>query len=122
MGGVYVKNRDQIVNVGMIRHGSCDETRAECQTYGLTDIATTFNGMVTFASAKGASLFGGLGACPLKKFSNLKALKRHFQHSRADSCVNGNILLLKIRLSHLSKMKGIILQLAFIISFLTRSE
>ena len=34
---------------------------------------------------------GGLGACapppPPRTFSNLKALKRHFQHSQANSCV-----------------------------------
>ena len=40
-----------------------------------------------FASAEGASLLGGLRACSPRKFSNLKALKRHFQHSQADSCV-----------------------------------
>ena len=30
---------------------------------------------------------GGLGACPSRKFSNLKALKRHFQHSQADNYI-----------------------------------
>ena len=40
-----------------------------------------------FASAEGASIYGGLGACSPRKFSNLKALKRYFQHSQADSCV-----------------------------------
>ena len=27
-GGAFVKNWDQIINVGMIRHGSCEDTRA----------------------------------------------------------------------------------------------
>ena len=44
--GAYLKNRDQIINIGMIRHGSCEDTRAECQTYGLTEIRTTFKGRV----------------------------------------------------------------------------
>ena len=35
-----------------------------------------------FASAKGASLQGGLGACSPRKFSNLKALKRYFSALR----------------------------------------
>ena len=39
--GAYVKNWDQIVNIGMIRHGSCEDTRTECQTYGLTEIGTS---------------------------------------------------------------------------------
>ena len=37
-GGAYLKNRDQIINVGLIRHASCEDTRAECETYGLTEI------------------------------------------------------------------------------------
>ena len=41
----------------------------------------------TLASAEGARLWGGVGAYPPRKFSDLKALKRHFQHSQADSCV-----------------------------------
>ena len=41
----------------------------------------------SFASAEGISLSGGLEACSPRKFSNLKALKRHLQHSQADSCV-----------------------------------
>ena len=42
----------------------------------------------TFASAEGASLWGEVGGIlPPRKFSNLKALKRNFQHSQADSCV-----------------------------------
>ena len=41
----------------------------------------------TVASAEGASLYGDLEGCPLRKFSNLKALKPHFQHSKADSCI-----------------------------------
>ena len=40
-----------------------------------------------FASAEGASIYGGLGVCFPRKFSDLKALKRYFQHSQADSCV-----------------------------------
>ena len=40
----------------------------------------------TVASAEGASLQGGSGGMPPRKFSNLKALKRHFQHSQANSC------------------------------------
>ena len=52
----YVKNRDQIINFGMIRHGSSESTRAECKTYGLTKTGRLSILGVTFASAEGASL------------------------------------------------------------------
>ena len=42
---------------------------------------------VSFTSAKGVSLLGGLGACSPRNFSNLKAFISHFQHSQADTCV-----------------------------------
>ena len=37
----------KIINVGMIRHASCKDTREECQTHRLTEIGATFNGTVT---------------------------------------------------------------------------
>ena len=37
-GGAYLKNREQIINVGLIGHASREDTRAECETYGLTEI------------------------------------------------------------------------------------
>ena len=74
--------RDQITNVGMIRHVNSEDTRTLCPTYGLTETGTTFNG-----SGKFCEPLGGFGACSPRKCSNLKALKHHFQHSQADSCV-----------------------------------
>ena len=41
-----------------------------------------------FCERQRRELLGGCGGnAPPRKFSNLKALKRHFQHSQADSCV-----------------------------------
>ena len=49
------------------------------QPKGVREIWTTLVVGVTFASAEGASLKGVVGVCTPRKFSNLKALKRHFQ-------------------------------------------
>ena len=75
--------------VGTIRHmhGNWEETRAESQTEGLSEIWPTFNGRVNFCERRRREPLGALGASPPRKFSNLKILKRHFQHSGADSCV-----------------------------------
>ena len=35
--GAYVKNWDQIINVGMIHHGSCEDTRA-VESFKPTDL------------------------------------------------------------------------------------
>ena len=56
--------------------------RAESPTHGLTEIGTTFNGTGNICER-----LGGSGGMLPKKFSNMKALKRHFLHSQADSCV-----------------------------------
>ena len=103
MGSVYVKKRDKIINVGMIHHGSCEDTKAcRVSDYGLTGIGTTFNDRVNFCERRRREPLGGSGGIlhpptppppppppppPSRKFSNLKALKRHFQHSRADDYV-----------------------------------
>ena len=64
---------------------------AECSTYILLNWnQATFNGTHTwnFCERRRRKALGGLGASPPpapRKFSNLKALKRHFQ--QADSCV-----------------------------------
>ena len=87
-GNAHLKNQDQIINVGMIRQASCEDTRAKCQTYGLTEIGATCNGAVTFCEPLGGSALPPPPPPPHpRKFSNLKSLKRNFQHSRADSCV-----------------------------------
>ena len=39
------------------------------------------------ASAEGAEPQGGSGGMPPRKFSNLKALKCHFQRSQTKNCV-----------------------------------
>ena len=59
----YLKNRDQIINVGMIRHASCEDTKEDCQTYGLTEIGMTFNGKVNLCERRRRKPVGGLGAC-----------------------------------------------------------
>ena len=63
--------------------------RAEWPTYGVIEIGTSINWYRKYLQAPKAraSVWRGLGACPLRKFSNLKALKCHFQHSQAESCV-----------------------------------
>ena len=61
---------------------------AECPTYGLLNWnRATFNGTGNICERRRREPLGGLGACYPRKFSNLKALKRHFQHSQADSCI-----------------------------------
>ena len=63
-GGAYINNRDQIINVVMIRYAS-SEDRAECPAYGVSEMETTFKRVwESVASAEGASLWGGSGACP----------------------------------------------------------
>ena len=58
-GGAYLNNRDQINNVVMIRYAS-SEDRAECPTYGVSQMGTTFNRVwESVARAEGASLWGG---------------------------------------------------------------
>ena len=73
-----------VINVGMIRCASCEDTKAQCQTYGLTKIGTTFNGGENFSERACRGVWGH--ASP-RKFSYLKTLKYPFLHSRTDSCV-----------------------------------
>ena len=41
-GGVRMRRTGTKLNVEMIRHGSCEDTRAECHTYGFkTEIGMT---------------------------------------------------------------------------------
>ena len=74
-------------NVGMIRYTSSKDTHAEWPTYGQTEIGTTFNGTGKISEQGRHEPLGGSGGMPPRKFSNLKALKRHFQHSQANSYV-----------------------------------
>ena len=63
--------------------------REECPTYGLTEIGTIFDGTGNFCERRRKrEPVESLGAFPpppppMIKFSNLKALKCHFQHSPA---------------------------------------
>ena len=66
----------------MIGHASSKDSRAERPTCGPSAIGTNLMIKGKFASAKGASLQGVWG-----QFWNMKALKRHFLHSQADSYV-----------------------------------
>ena len=52
--------------VGTIRHmnGSWEETRAESQTEGLSEIWPTFNGRVNFCERRRREPLGALGASP----------------------------------------------------------
>ena len=87
-GGAYLSNRDQIINVGMIRY-SRSEDRTECPTYGASRIyGDDFqSGMGKCCERRRREPLGGSGGMPPRKFLNLKALKRHFQHSQAKGCV-----------------------------------
>ena len=90
--GAYLKNRDQIINVRTIRYASSADTQrrvSNVRTIKLELFGTTFNGTGNLSERRRRAWLGGLGACsppPPRKFLNLKALNRHFQHSRADSC------------------------------------
>ena len=68
-------------------HASADDTRAECRTYGLTEIGATFKDRKEFCERQRRQPLGESGGMPSRNFSNLKVLKRHFQHSQTDSCV-----------------------------------
>ena len=64
--------------------------REVCPAYGVPEIGTIFNGKGNFCKRRRREVAGGLGGLPPpppRKFSDLKALKRHFQHSQDDSCV-----------------------------------
>ena len=73
------------------------EDRAECPTYGVSLMGTTFNGRGSRCEWRRREPLGGgggggeeggeVGAYPPRKFSNMKALKPHFQYSQANSCV-----------------------------------
>ena len=49
---MYLKNWYSIINVGMIRCASSEDRRADCPTYGITEIGTTFNVMGNFWERK----------------------------------------------------------------------
>ena len=75
MGGAYLKNRDQKINVWIIRNGTSEVRRGQSvqpKDYR-TEIGRLLMVRKTFASAEGASRLGGLGACSSRTFSNLKA-------------------------------------------------
>ena len=79
-GGVaYFENRDQTINDGMIRHARCEDTRAECQTYGLK----LKLGRLLMVVVEGGR---GEGACPPMKIFKSESLKAPFPI--ADSCVD----------------------------------
>ena len=52
-------------------------------------MGTTFNGRGNRCEWRRREPLGGgeVGAYPPRKFSNMKALKPHFQYSQANSCV-----------------------------------
>ena len=62
--------------------------RAEWQTYWVTEFGTSFSSAGNTCERRRREPLGGSGGMPCPgKFSNLKALKCHFQHSQAESCV-----------------------------------
>ena len=66
--------------VGMIRHASSKDTRAECPTYGLVEIGTTLIVVETFVSAEGANFYGerGVRDHATQKISKSESLKAPF--------------------------------------------
>ena len=61
---------------------------AECPTYGILNLnRVSFNCTENFWEHRRREPLGRCGGMPPRKISNLKALKRNFQHSQADSCV-----------------------------------
>ena len=89
-GGAYLKNRDQIINARTIRYASSADTQrrvSNLQTIKLKLFGTTFNGTRQFIERRKREALGWFGGMPHRRILNLKALKGHFQHSQADSCV-----------------------------------
>ena len=87
-GGAYLKNRDQKINVWIIRYVTSVDTRRRVSNLRLLNWKrVTLNGMVNVCERPRREPLGGCGACSPRKFSNVKALKRNFQRSQADSCV-----------------------------------
>ena len=68
-------------------HASSDDTRAECQTCGLTEIRVTVDDRGEFCEYQRRERLGRSGGMLPQKISNLKTLKRFLQHSQTDSCV-----------------------------------
>ena len=64
---------------------------AECPTYGILNLnRVTFNCTENFRERRRRQPLGGYWGMPPpppRKFSNLKALERNFQHSPADNCI-----------------------------------
>ena len=59
-----------------------------CPAYGVPEIGAIFSGKGNFCERRKCELPGGVGGCPPpRKFSDLKALERHFQYSQDDGCV-----------------------------------
>ena len=61
--------------------------RAEWRTYGLIEIGTSFNATGNSCERIRREPVWGSGGMAPRKFSNLKALKCHLQHSQAESDV-----------------------------------
>ena len=70
---------------------SSEDTRAECTTYRLTEIGTTFNLRGNFCDRRRREplreVWGHALSPPPQINQILKALKRHLQHSQVESCV-----------------------------------
>ena len=84
MEGAYLRNWDQIINVGMIQHASLEDTRVECPTYRLAEIGMTFNVRGNVCKhqrheplAIGRGRGRGLGTCSPGKFKS-ESLKLPF--------------------------------------------
>ena len=85
-GGVYLEKGNQIFSVGLIRYENSEDVQGKCvQPTEYLKSGRFLMVQETFASAEGNA--SPSPPPPPRKFSDLKALKRHFQHSQADSCV-----------------------------------
>ena len=79
-GGGVRMSRTGTKYVGTIRHmhGSWEETRAENQTEGLSEIWPSFNGRVNFCERRRREPLGALGASPPQKIFKPESLKTPF--------------------------------------------
>ena len=89
--GAYLKNQDQMINVWIIRYATLEDPRGRVSNLRTIKLKSGdfwwYRKLLRASKARASGGGGVVGACFPKKFSILKALKRHFQDSQADSCV-----------------------------------
>ena len=71
-GGAYLKKRNQIVNVGLIRYASSEDAQGSVSSLPVPEIGTIFNSTRNFFERRRRGLLVGSGGMPPGKVSDLK--------------------------------------------------